>query len=265
MSTPVSSLSTPRASAWTDTAVLAGRGLLLMTRSPATVAMTAMFPVILLVFLSVSFAKVVMPEGSYGDYVNYSVPLFAAMGITFATLSTANAAHADRVAGFDDRLRTLPMSPVAPLAGRIIADMVRNLATVAVVTIVGVALGFRFDNGTLGAVGYFAVPLIYGFGLAWLMVAVAMHAKSAEAANATLNALLVVLSFLSTGFVRLDDLPGWAQPIARVNPISHVVDAMRAFAHGGTAGDNLWALGAWTVGLTALCGWLAVRRYARRD
>jgi len=254
----------PRASAWTDTAVLAGRGLLLTARSPATVTLAAAFPVILLVFLSVSFAKVIMPGGDYADYVNYSTPLFAAMGITFATLSTATAIHDDRVAGFDDRLRTLPMSPVAPLAGRILADTVRNLATVAVVTVVAVVLGFRFENGVLGAAAYFVIPLVYGFGLAWLMVAVAMHASSAESANAALNALLLVLSFLSTGFVRLGDLPDWAQPIAQANPISHVVEAMRAFAHGGSAGDHVLAVLAWSVGLTAVFGTLAVRRYARR-
>lgn len=255
---------TPRASILTDTAILTGRGLLLMARSPATVAMTAAFPVILLLLLSVSFAEIVMPGQAYADYVNYSVPLFAAMGITFATLSTANAVHADRIVGFDDRLHTLPMSPVAPLAGRIIADTARNLATVAIVTGVGVALGFRFENGALGLVGYFIVPLLYGFGLAWLMVAVALHASSAESANAALNALLLVLSFLSTGFVRLEDLPGWAQPIASANPISHVVDAMRSFAHGGAGGDQLLAVAAWTIGLTAAFGTLAVRKYARR-
>lgn len=254
----------PRASAWTDTAILAGRGLLLTARSPATVAMAAAFPVVLLVFLSVSFAKVIMPGGSYADYVNYSVPLFATMGITFATLSTANAVYLDRVAGFDDRLRTLPMSPIAPLAGRIIADTARNLATVAVVTGVGIVLGFRFENGVLGAAAYFLLPLAYGFGLAWLMVAVAMYASSAESANAALNALLLVLSFLSTGFVKLGDLPDWAQPIARANPISHVVEAMRAFAHGGSAGDHVLAVVAWSIGLTAVFGALAVRRYARR-
>ncbi|MFT4286483.1 ABC transporter permease [Nocardioides sp.] len=254
----------PRPSLWTDTLVLAGRQVRLMARSPQTLVLTAIFPLILLCLLSVSFATVVMPGAGYAAYVDYTVPLFATMGITFATLSTAIAAHADRTSGFDDRLHTLPISPLAPLAGRILADTIRNLATVLVVTVAGVALGFRFTEGLLGVAGYLLVPLVYGFGLAWLMVAVSMAAKSAEAAVSALNALLLVASFLSTGFVTHDDLPGWAQPIASANPVSHVIGAMRGLAHGGeVAGDALSTL-AWSLGLTVVCGLAAVRFTARR-
>lgn len=88
------------------------------------------------------------------------------MGITFATAATAMGAHADRISGFDDRVRTMPVTALAPVAGRVVADTARNLSTVVVVTIVGIALGFRFDGPWWGVPLYFAVPLIYGFGLA---------------------------------------------------------------------------------------------------
>ncbi|OUZ10322.1 multidrug ABC transporter permease [Aeromicrobium sp. PE09-221] len=255
----------PHPSLWTDTAVLAARSALLMARSPTTLLMAAAFPVILLCLLSVSFAKVVMPDASYAHYIDYTVPLFATMGITFATLSTAIAAHTDRTTGFDDRLRTLPISPIAPLAGRIIADTIRNLATLLVVTVVGIGLGFRFTEGITGVIGYLVVPLIYGFGLAWFMVAIALSAASAESAVAVLNAVLLVLSFLSTGFVTIGDLPGWAQPVAEANPITHVIEAMRTFAHGGEpAGLHVLATLGWALGLTLLAGYTAVRVRARQ-
>ncbi|GAB08311.1 putative multidrug ABC transporter permease protein [Gordonia araii NBRC 100433] len=248
-----------------DIAVMTRRGLVLMARSPMTVATAALMPTILLLLMSVSFGKMVMPLASLADYVQYSAPVFATMGVLFGSLSTAMAAHQDRTSGFDDRLRTLPMSPVAPLAGRIVADVARNAVTLAIITAVAFALGFRFENGFLGAVVYFALPLIVGFGVAWFMVAVAMMAESAESAVSSLNAVLLLMTFFSTGFVQREDLPGWAQPIAAANPISHIAGAMRSAT---TAGEPVFGSDAvvsliWAVGLTLVFGVLATRAYRR--
>lgn len=254
----------PSPSLITDTLALAGRGVRGMLRSPVALAVTAAFPVILLVLLSVSFADLVMPGAGYAAYVDYTVPLFAAMGITFAAASTATAVHADRTSGYDDRLRTLPISPVAPLAGQVLADGLRNLASVVIVTGVGVVLGFRFGSLPLDVLGYFALPLVYVFGLAWVMVALAVHARSADGVIAMANVVMLVLSFLSTGFVTIDDLPGWAQPLARVNPVTQLVESMRGFAgSGGEVGDHVLGVLAWTVGLTVVFGLIAVRGLRR--
>ena len=150
-------------------------------------------------------------------------------------------------------------------AGRIVADIARNALTVAVITVVAVAMGFRFQNGLLGAVVYFAVPLAVGFGVAWFMVTVAMSADSAESAVGSLNAVLLLLTFFSTGFVKLDDLPGWAQPIASANPVSHIAAAMRSATTAGEPvfGFDAWVSVAWAVGLTVVFGFLATKAYSR--
>lgn len=248
-----------------DIAVMTRRGLVLMARSPMTVASAAAMPTILLLLMSVSFGKMIMPMASLAEYVQYAAPVFATMGVLFGSLSTAMAAHQDRVSGFDDRLRTLPISPVAPLAGRIVADIARNALTVAVITVVAVAMGFRFQNGLLGAVVYFAVPLAVGFGIAWFMVTVAMSADSAESAVGALNAVLLLMTFFSTGFVKLDDLPGWAQPIASANPVSHIAAAMRSATTAGEPvfGFDAWVSVAWAVGLTVVFGFLGTKAYNR--
>lgn len=249
----------------TDIAVMTRRGVTLMVRSPMTMSTAAFMPIILLLLLSVSFGSVVMPGAGVADYVQFATPLFVTMGVAFGAISTAISAQQDRTSGFDDRLRTLPISPVAPLAGRIIADVGRNLVTLILVTADAVALGFRFHNGVLGAVVYVVTPLIFGFGLAWFMVAVAMIAESAESAASMLNAVMLVLSFLSVGMVPLEDLPGWAQPIASANPVSHAIGAMRdattsgASVLGADAGITL----VWSPGLTAMFGYVGVRAYRR--
>lgn len=249
----------------TDIAVMTRRGVTLMFRSPMTLSTAAFMPIILLLLLSVSFGAVVMPGAGIADYVQFATPLFVTMGVVFGSISTAIAAQQDRISGFDDRLRTLPSSPVAPLAGRIIADVGRNLVTLLLVTVVAMAMGFRFDNG-IGGVGlYVVLPLVFGFGVAWFMVAVAMVADSAESTASLLNAVLLVLSFLSTGMVPIDDLPGWAQPVASANPISHIVEAMRSATTSGASvvGADAIVTVAWSAGLTVVCGYVAVRAYRR--
>ncbi|MFT4126884.1 MAG: ABC transporter permease [Gordonia sp. (in: high G+C Gram-positive bacteria)] len=248
-----------------DIGVMTRRGLLLMARSPMTVSTSAFMPIILMLLLSISFGKMIMPTASLAEYIQYAAPVFVTMGVIFGSLGTAVAAHQDRVSGFDDRLRTLPISPVAPLAGRIIADVVRNFATGVLVTLVALALGFRFQNGWGGVVVYIVIPLVVGFGVAWFMVAVAMLSSSAEAAVGALNAVLLLLTFFSTGLLRRTDLPGWAQPIAQANPVSHIAGAMRDATTAGADAVGAHALISvlWAVGLTIVFGVVAVRAYRR--
>lgn len=252
-----------------DTALMTGRAFTLMRRSPTTPMVAVAFPIILMLFLSVSFADVVMPGVGFAAYVEFTTPLFIAMGITFATLSTALDAHTDRLSGFDDRIRTLPVAPLAPFAGRVLADAARNLVTVVTVTAVAAVLGFRFGEGAgaLDVLGFVAFPVVYGFGVAWFMIAVAAWVRSAESVNALLNAVLLILSFLSTGFVPIDDLPEWSQPIARANPISNLVEAMRGFAAGAVDVGAVAATLAWSVGAASVFGTIAIvlsRREKRR-
>ncbi|MFT4188153.1 MAG: ABC transporter permease [Aeromicrobium sp.] len=243
---------------------MTGREVRLMSRSPATLGASVTFPILLLLLMSASLGGVVLPGATHADYVNYALPVFVTMGVTFSGVSTALAVMADRSGGFDDRLRTLPVSPVAPLLGRIVADALRNLASVLVVTGVGVVIGFRLTDGPLSALGFVLVPVLYGVGLTWLMVAVAGWAGSAEAASSVMSALMLLASFLSTGMVRAADLPDRARPVAEANPISRVCQAMRSLAHGGPAADDVTAVLAWTVGLSLVFGLVAVRGYARR-
>lgn len=246
-----------------DTLVMAGRSIRVVSRTPAAVLSATFMPIILLLVMTASFSKVVLPGGSYGDYVNHVLPLFAVMGMIFSSVTTGVAAHRDLHSGMDNRLRTLPVASSAPLVGRIVGDATRNLLTLVVLGGVGVALGFRFRAGMVPALSTVGLALVFGFAFACIAVAVAARASSAEAMVSALNGLLLVLSFLSNGFVDTDDLPGWAQPVATLNPVSSVVDAMRALTQGGaTTGPVLEAL-AWSIGLSAVFGSLAVVAYRR--
>jgi ABC transporter DrrB family efflux protein len=257
----VNQVALPRPAPVGDCLAMAGRALKLMLRDPVTFVLATFFPLILLLLMTASFAKIVNPAGGYDDFVDVSLPLFVLMGIAFASPVTAAATAADLRDGFDARIRAMPVSSLAPLAGRLVADTARSAVTVAAVVAVGVGLGFRFTAGPWAAVGFLVLPLLFGLGLGFLGLLLAMRARDTETVVATLNPLLLVGSFLSTGLVPRTDLPGWVQPIARVNPFSVVIEAMRALAHGGATTRPVLEALAWSVVLAVGCGVLAVRGY----
>lgn len=253
----------PHADPLGDAWVMTGRAVRQTLRNPVLIASATFLPLILMLLMTASFGSIVDPEGDHGSYINFALPVYAVMGIIFAGLGTGAAAFAELQEGFDRRLRAMPISRSAPLVGRIAGDAVRNLLTLVVVVLVGFALGFRFRTGPLEALAFFVLPLAFGTAVAWVMVAMAVRASSGESVAAMLNTVLLVASFLSTGFVPLEDLPGWAQPIASANPVSAVVESMRALSQGGELADPLLRSAGWTVGLTVVFGTLAVRGYRR--
>lgn len=248
-----------------DAWVMIGRTVRLTLRDPAALVLAVFVPVVLMLLMTAGFAEIVRPGAGYSAYLDFSLPLFVLMGIVFAALTTAVLTVRDLNSGMDSRLRTFPMARSAPLVGRIAGDLLRNAITVVTVVAIGLGLGFRFHTNAVSVLGFFVLPLVFGIGVAWCMVAVAVRARSAESVVTVLNAALLVLSFLSTGFVPLDALPGWAQPVAAVNPISSVVEAMRVLAHGGDLAATLPAALAWPVGLTVVFGAVSVRGYRQRE
>lgn len=248
-----------------DTLVMAGRALRLTMRDPVTVVLSVIFPLLLMLLMTASFAKIVYPAGGYGDFVDIGLPLFILVGIAFAAPMTAAATASDLRGGFDARIRTMPVRALAALAGRLVADTARSAVTVAVVVVVGLPLGFRFTAAPWAAVGFLLLPLLFGLGLGFLALLVAVRAPDAETVNALLNPIMLLATFLSTGLVPSADLPGWVQPVARVNPFSVVIEAMRALAHGGPTARPVLEAVAWSVALIVVCGALAVRAYRRRS
>lgn len=253
----------PRAAVISDAAALTWRAVLVTLRNPVLVLSAVFFPLILLLLITVSFGSLVAPGGDRADYVNFSLPLFAVMGILFAALGTGLSTFTDLESGFDSRLRTLPIARSAPLIGRIVGDGLRNMITLVIVVLTGYALGFRFTEGFLATVAFFLLPLAFGSAVAWVMIAIAVRVRSGEAAGSALNAILLLASFLSTGFVPKSDLPEWIRPVAEANPVSAVVEAMRGFSGGGPIADPLTRALFWIAGLTVVFGWLAVRGYRR--
>lgn len=242
-----------------DSLLCAGRNLRRLSRSPITVVQSVMFPTLLLVVLLIAFGRVI--GGTVEAYSQRLVPQLVVAAGGFGAAGTGMAVMADRHSGMVDRLRSMPIARAAFLSGTVGADAVRAaLAAVALVAI-GHLPGFRFDQGVLAAVGFFALAIAVSTIWAWGAVLIGLRASTPEAVGSTMNGPFLMLFFLSTGFVPVEGFPAALQSVVRANPLSCSVDALMGLSSGGPILAPVLQTCAWIVGLGGLFAVLAVRRY----
>ena len=160
-------------------------------------------------------------------------------------------------------LPLLPTSRASVLAGRTLADVVTNSISVVVLVVTGLIIGFSFGTSAIEIVAGFALLLLFGYAFSWIFALIGMSVSSPEAANGIGFTIIFPITFISSAFVPVDSMPAALQKFAEVNPISIVVDAMRALWLGVPAGNNVWGAVVWCLVLIAIFAPLAVHRYRR--
>ncbi len=180
----------------------------------------------------------------------------------FRVTQTAVGLAEDLERGVVDRFRSMPMSRSAVLVGRTLADLGRSLAVIVLMALVGYAIGFRFTEGVLAALGSVLVVGVFGFAFSWIFVYVGLRVPGAEAAQSAGFVFVFPLAFVSSVFVPVETMPGPLEAFAGVSPITYTADAARALAIGTSdwVGPTLGVL-AWTVAILAVFVPLSVRAY----
>jgi ABC-2 type transport system permease protein/oleandomycin transport system permease protein len=191
------------------------------------------------------------------------MPGIIAQTAAFATFGTAIALAQELKKGVIDRLRVMPMARSAVLAGRLLADTGRMLLTILIIIAVGYAVGFRFNNGVVAAVAMVALATVFGVAICCISAYTGLALGDEESVQAFGLIWLFPLTFLSSAFVPIATMPGWLQAFANNQPVTYVVNAMRALASGGPVEASLWKSAAWLVGIFVVFLPLAVRAYRR--
>lgn len=241
-----------------------GRGVKRFTRRADVIVSTVIFPLLLLLTLHAVFSQSVESFEGGEAYGQRLVPTLVVSGILFGSMGTATGVFFELRDGWMDRLRSMPINPWAPLAGTVVAEAFRALLAVVTIVAVGYLFDFRFQNGLLSVLAFVVVAAVSAMAISWFGVWVAAGAKSQEAMLGPLNAVFLLLVFLSRGMVPLEAYPGWVQPVVRASPATAYVTLLDRLARGGALVQPfLIALG-WTVALTVVFGSLAVRRIRTR-
>jgi ABC-2 type transport system permease protein/oleandomycin transport system permease protein len=242
-----------------DTMAMTRRNLYHYLRVPALVAVAVTQAVLFVVMFTYVFGGAIHTPGV--AYVDYLMPGTVVLAVAFGSPNTGVGLAEDLTTGMLDRFRSLPMARPALLAGRTLADAVRNLFVVLIMIGVGYLIGFRFHAGPLAALAAIALPVAVGYALSWFAALVGLATGDAETAGTASLLPIIPLAFTSSAFVPIDTMPGWLQTWADINPITHIVDAIRALIIGGPTTTPLLQALAWLAALAALVIPLAVRRY----
>ena len=157
----------------------------------------------------------------------------------------------------------MPMARSAVLTGRLVADTMRMLVTILIIVGVGYLVGFRFQNGFGLAVAMIALATVFGLSICVIAAFTGLAIGDEESVQAFGLIWLFPLTFVSSAFVPISTMPGWLQAFAKNQPVTQVVDAMRAMALGGPIAGPLWRSIAWLAGIFIVFVPLAVRAYRR--
>jgi ABC-2 type transport system permease protein len=255
----------------TSTVQVAKRVLLRFFRTPQLIVMgTAQMGLFLFIYRYV-LGGAVNPLTLHGTkYVDFLVPGFVSTGVLFSGIGAATGVADDLQQGFVDRLRSLPVPRASFLAGRALADTLTGTWGLLVATAVGFAVGFR-PHGPVGDdLAAFGLCIVFALAFEWMFIAIGLVGGTPQGATG-IAMVVFPLAFLSSSYVPVSTMPGWLQVFAQHQPVTYMVDAVRALTLGPAAESSLghsagyfvaWSL-VWAAGAVAVFAPLAVSKYNR--
>ena len=244
-----------------DTAVLTGRTLRHVTRSPDTIITTAIMPVaIMLMFVYVLGGAIRTGTTSYVDYTLPGILLIAiASGISYTALRL----FTDMQGGIFERFQSMPIARSSVLWAHVLTSLAANVISLAAVFGIAVAVGFRSGAGVLAWLGVVGILILFTLALTWLAVIPGLTAKSVDGASAFAYPL-IFLPFVSSAFAPTSTMPGPVRAFADNQPVTAIVNTIRDLLTQHPAGTGVWTALAWCAGNLVAGYVLATIAYRRR-
>jgi ABC-2 type transport system permease protein len=235
----------PRPNPLSASLTFAWRALLKIKHVPFQLFDVTMFPIMMTLMFTFLFGGAL--AGSVEAYVQVLIPGILVMTVSMISMYTALGLNNDISKGIFDRFRSLPFWRPAVLVGALLGDTVRYTLTSLVVIVLGVILGFRPGGGIGGVLAGIVLLLGFAFSLSWIWTMLGLLVKTPESVMMVSSMASFPLTFASNIFVDPATMPSWLQTFVRLNPISHVVTAVRGLMHGiatsGEIGTALLACG----------------------
>jgi ABC transporter DrrB family efflux protein len=242
-----------------DIGVMTRRNMLRYIRLPQLLVFNALLNVVLLLLFNYVFGGAINTGGI--AYIQYFLPGFMVQTVVFGSTQTSVGLAEDLSKGMIDRFRSLPISRPAFLMGRVIADAARYAILIVLMIAVGSIMGFRFENGVLPALAGVVLIILFGIALTWVGVFIGISVRDVETAQVAGFVWVFPLVFASSLYVPIETMPGWLQVFAQINPVTPMVDTMRALALGGNVSASLWKTLVWDGVIILAFLPLALRRY----
>ncbi|MFC4018372.1 ABC transporter permease [Micromonospora sp. GCM10011542] len=244
-----------------DTTVLLGRSLRHIARSPDTIITTAIMPIAFMLLFVYVFGGAI--ETGSDSYVNYLLPGILIITIASGISYTAIRLFLDIQGGIFERFQSMPIARSAVLWAHVLTSLVANLISLVVVLGVALAMGFRTGAGALGWLAVAGILALFTLALTWLAVLPGLTAKSLDGASAFAYPL-IFLPFVSSAFVPTESMPGPVRAFAEHQPVTAIVNGIRALFTQQPVGTDIWTALAWCVGILVVAYLFATISYRRR-
>lgn len=263
-----STLRRPRASLGRASLAVARRTARKFVRTPQLIVVGTIQGALFLLIFRYVFGGAIGTGGV--SYVDFLVPGYVTTSVLFVGMATAAGVAEDVEAGFFDRLRSLPIPRLSILSGRALADCGMLAWNLVVTVAIGFLIGFRLTGSFTDGLAAFALCLLFGFAFIWVFVTLGLFAGNAQAAQG-MSLLVFPLTFVSSAYVPVRSMPGWLQGFAEHQPITAMVDAVRALCLGDhatrvlghSAGHSVLAAVVWSIAIIAVFAPIAVARFRR--
>lgn len=256
----------PTQAGWAEqVGALTGRTLAHWRAEPAPFLINLFFPVLTVLMMGGLFGGAI--AGSVGDYIPFVIAGVLTMTMLFGLESTLLAMTSDAESSITDRLRSMPLSAGAILAGRAVADLIASVLGLVVTSAAGFAFGWRWENGIAQALMAYVLLIWLRIALLWVGIYLGLKAKGPDSVTAV-QFLVWPASFVSTIFLDPATMPRWLGVVAEWSPLSATANACRELFGNATITGTTWAAEhslllaiAWPAIICVVCAPLAIRAY----
>ena len=246
---------------FSDMGVMLGRSMRHISRSLDTIITVTITPIIMMLLFVYVFGGAI--QTGTGNYVNYLLPgillIASASGISY----TAYRLFMDMQRGIFERFHSMPIARSAALWGHVLTSLVSNALSLAIIILVALLMGFRSSAGILAWLAVAGILGLFTFALTWIAAIAGLTAKSVDGVGA-FSYPLIFLPFISSAFVPTESMPGPVRAFAENQPVTSIVEAIRALMAGQPVGNSIWVALAWCVGISIVAYLFTIRIYKRK-
>lgn len=246
-----------------DTAVLTGRSMRHITRSLDTIITTALMPIAFMLLFTFVFGGAIDTGSFEGSYVNYLLPGIMLITVATAISYTSYRLFMDLQGGIFERFQSMPIARSSVLWAHVLTSLVSTMISVALVVLVSLLVGFRSGASVLAWLAVAGILILFALALTWIAVIAGLTAKSVDGAGAFAYPI-IFLPFISSAFVPTETMPGPVRWFAENQPVTSIVDTIRALFAEQPVGSDIWVALAWCVGILIVAYAFAMVAYRRR-
>jgi ABC-2 type transport system permease protein len=244
-----------------DMSVMLGRSMRHIFRSMDTIIKVAVMPIAMMLLFVYVFGGAIQSEAH--NYVNYLLPGILLMAIASGIAYTAYRLFLDVQRGIFERFHSMPISHSAVLWGHVLTSVVSNAISLVFIVLVALLMGFRSPAGILSWLAAIGILALFTLALTWIAAVAGLSAKTIDGASAFSYPLLF-LPFISSAFVPTRTMPTVVRVFAENQPVTSIVNALRALLSNQPVGNDIWIALAWCVGIMVVAYLFAMRAYKRR-